>query len=243
MIEQEYVDRVFDDLTKMDVELDPNPLEFGPSALNEKTALVRAYLSNTEKIFMEISHNLHKYKRDLLKEESAFNIAMNRLMAEDPHVRSGRSQQEREALATMRLTENTSRIDNIKLSVNDLEELMKIVKAKRADLKDIQGRLKDQLKLCQEELALGQRWGVKSSGDSNTVIHTRPIDDADDELDKVFSDVLNQAARGPLNTKPIPESNADISDVDDFLNADISTEATVKVDEEEIDFTDIFNND
>ena len=52
MIEQEYIDRIFNSLTKMDVELDPNPIEFGPSSLNEKTAKVRLFLSKTEKIFI-----------------------------------------------------------------------------------------------------------------------------------------------------------------------------------------------
>ena len=36
---------------------------------------------------------------------------------------------------------------------------MTVVKAKRDDLKDILGRIRDQLKLCQEEIGLGSRWG------------------------------------------------------------------------------------
>jgi hypothetical protein len=39
---------------------------------------------------------------------------------------------------------------------------MTVIKAKRTDLKDLQGRLRDQLKLCQEQIALGQRWGSKT---------------------------------------------------------------------------------
>ena len=36
-----------------------------------------------------------------------------------------------------------------------------VVKSKRYDLKDIQGRLKDQMHLCQEEIGLGSRWGSR----------------------------------------------------------------------------------
>jgi hypothetical protein len=39
---------------------------------------------------------------------------------------------------------------------------MTVIKAKRTDLKDLQGRLRDQLKLCQEQISLGQRWGSKT---------------------------------------------------------------------------------
>jgi hypothetical protein len=154
-----YIERVYDTLTKMDVELDPDPIEFGPSRLNNKTALVRKHLSDTEKLFMEVSQNLHKYKRDLLVAETEYALEQTQLMADDPYVRSGRSQQEREALAATKLVSIQTRINNCRLAVHDLDDVLKVIKAKRTDLKDIQGRLKDQLKLCQEQISLGQRWG------------------------------------------------------------------------------------
>ena len=45
--------------------------------------------------------------------------------------------------------------------LEDLEALMTVIKSKRADLKDIQGRIKDQINLCREEIGLGGRWGSK----------------------------------------------------------------------------------
>ena len=162
MIEQSYIDRVYERLSAMDVELDADPIEFGPSRLNNKTSEVRGYLSNTERIFMEVSHNLQKFKRDLLVAQTEYNMEQSNLIANDPHVRSGRSQSEREALAGTRLVSIQTRINNCTLCVHDLEDLMSVIKAKRTDLKDLQGRLRDQLKLCQEQIALGQRWGSKT---------------------------------------------------------------------------------
>jgi hypothetical protein len=46
---------------------------------------------------------------------------------------------------------------------DDLVMIMSAVKSKKADLKDAQGRLRDQLKLCQEQIGLGQRWGSKAA--------------------------------------------------------------------------------
>lgn len=162
MIEQAYIDRIYERLTEMDVQLDADPIEFGPSRLNYKTSEVRGHLSSTEKIFMEVSHNLQKIKRDLLIRQTEYNIEQTQLIANDPHVRSGRSQKEREALAATRLVHIQSKINDLTLSAHDLEDLMTVIKAKRTDLKDLQGRLRDQLKLCQEQIALGQRWGSKT---------------------------------------------------------------------------------
>lgn len=161
-VDVDYITGVYTKLTSMDVQLDSDPIEFGPSRLNQKTAQLRTYLSQTEKIFMEVSHNLHKHKRDLLISETQYELEKNRLMAEDPHVRSGRSQGERDSLASTKLVEVQSKINDCRLAVHDLEDVMKVIKAKRTDLKDLQGRLRDQLKLCQEQIALGQRWGSKA---------------------------------------------------------------------------------
>jgi len=194
-----YIEKVYETLTKMDVELDPDPIEFGPSRLNNKTALVRKHLSDTEKLFMEVSQNLHKYKRDLLVAETQFSLEQTRLMADDPYVRSGRSQQEREALAATKLVEIQTRINDCRLAVHDLDDVLKVIKAKRTDLKDIQGRLKDQLKLCQEQISLGQRWGYtpdrsvfSDSSESDVLIKAEPhlrvtSDPISDPVDEIFA--------------------------------------------------------
>jgi hypothetical protein len=36
-----------------------------------------------------------------------------------------------------------------------------VIKSKRADLRDIQQRIRDQMKLCYEEIGIGGRWGSK----------------------------------------------------------------------------------
>jgi hypothetical protein len=68
-----------------------------------------------------------------------------------------------------------------------------VVRIKRADLKDIQGRLRDQLKVCQEEIGLGGRWGRAGSS-------LRPSDPAGDSVHELLEDVL--AKKG---TKALPK--------------------------------------
>ena len=84
IIDQQWIEKVYHDLTNMDIQLDHDPLEFGPDRLNLKTAEVRNLLSRVEKLFIDVSQNLHKYKRDLLVKNTEFTISRNRLMGRSP---------------------------------------------------------------------------------------------------------------------------------------------------------------
>ena len=240
-VDLDYINNVYTNLSKMDLELDPDPIEFGPSKLNNKTAEARKYLSQTEKVFMEVSQNLHKYKRDLLISETQYSLEETKLMANDPHVRSGRSQQEREALASTQLVHIQSKINSCKLAVHDLEDVLKVVKAKRTDLKDIQGRLRDQLKLCQEQISLGQRWGQKvdkviagdllsvddlGSEDNVLIKGDSSILSDEDYVDSILSEAVGV---------DLPDVSSDMDDVDKFLDTPLQKVDLQKVDDFDLD--------
>jgi hypothetical protein len=197
----------------MDLQLDADPIEFGPSKLNRKTSEVRGHLSKTERIFMEVSHNLQKIKRGLLIRQTEYNIEQTQLIAHDPHVRSGRSQKEREALAGTRLVHIQSKINDLTLKSHDLEDLITVIKAKRTDLKDLQGRLRDQLKLCQEQIALGQRWGTK------TMISSDFDNSTGKKSEDTLGDLLETTAKAPAKTlpqmdlQPVQVENISLEDV------------------------------
>lgn len=247
-VDLEYINEVYQKLTKMDVELDPDPIEFGPSKLNNKTAEARKYLSQTEKIFMQVSQNLHKYKRSLLISETQYDLEQTNLMANDPHVRSGRSQQEREALASTQLVHIQSKINSCKLATHDLEDVLKVVKAKRTDLKDLQGRIRDQLKLCQEQIALGQRWGQKI--DKNILGEILSVDDLVNE-----ESVLIKADSSILSTEDyvdnilteavgvdLPSRSSNVDDVDNFLDSPMKELDLQKVSVDDFDLDSLLDD-
>lgn len=244
-VDLDYINGVYQKLSMMDVELDPDPIEFGPSKLNNKTAEARKFLSQTEKIFMQVSQNLHKFKRDLLISETQYDLEETKLMANDPHVRSGRSQQEREALASTQLVHIQSKINSCKLAVHDLEDVLKVIKAKRSDLKDLQGRIRDQLKLCQEQIALGQRWGQKV--DKNIAGEILSVDDLGSEesvLIKADSSVLSSDSYvdnllSEAIGEELPQGDTDIKEVDDFLNSPLQKVDLQKV---EVDLDSILDD-
>jgi hypothetical protein len=90
-------------------------------------------------------------------------------------------------------------IDRLTANVEDLEAVLTVVRTKRADLKDIQGRLKDQLKVCQEEISLGGRWG------KSLIATGRIPDPAGDSVTDLIENVLvRPPAKALVGDEDIP---------------------------------------
>jgi hypothetical protein len=159
MLDPSHIEGLYTSLGAMQVELDADPLELGPKRLNAKIAECRGMLSRCERIFLDVSQSLHRYKREHRAASADFKLRMRDLLTNDPEVRMGRNVTDREAIAANKMRPEAEEIDRLTACVEDLEAVITVVRTKRADLKDIQGRLKDQLKVCQEEISLGGRWG------------------------------------------------------------------------------------
>jgi len=159
LIDDVYAKRVFDALTYMEVELDADPLIYGPKRLNGKIAQARTHLSRCSQFHQQVSQDLHMLSRAHRQAKLDFDIQMQEMFANDPDVRSAKHIRDREAIATMKLRDERDTITQLESSILDLKSVMLVVKAKSEDIKDIQGRLKDQLNLCKEETNLGARWG------------------------------------------------------------------------------------
>ena len=160
-IDQERVAKIYASLSLMDVSLDADPLAYGPKRLNTKVYEVRALLSRLERTYLSVAQDLQWFKHKLRKVQAVIDLTKHELFASDPEVRAGRNVADREALAAVKLQDEIKDKIEAEDAVHELEGVMTVVKAKRTDLKDIQGRLRDQIKLCQEEIALGGHWGSR----------------------------------------------------------------------------------
>jgi len=160
-IDKPFIDRVFKALSVMEIELDQDPLQYGPKRLSGKIANTRGMLTRCERIYLQIAHVLQQYRAANRASQLEFDLGLQHLLANDPEVRAGRNVRDRDAIATMKLHEEHKVLSDLGAGVLDLEAVMAVIKAKRTDLKDVQGRLRDQMKLCNEEIGLGARWGSK----------------------------------------------------------------------------------
>lgn len=176
----------------MQVVLDADPLALGPKRMNAKTAECRALLSRTERIFLEVSQDLYWYRREHRRALADFELAVQDMMANDPEVRAGRNITDREAVAHTKLRTDRERISVLQFACDDLESVLTVVKTKRNDLKDIASRLRDQLKICQEEIGLGARWSRNKGPSSRTPSSSIPASEpkTDSSVDALMDELL-----------------------------------------------------
>lgn len=154
------VDVIYTRLEGLQIALDADPLLYGPKRLQNKIANVRAALGECERIFLQLSHRQHAVQRELRAKRAALDLSKMLLFSEDPEVRAGRNVSDREALAAVKLKEEWLEVHRLDQIQQDLTAVLLVVKAKRGDLRDTQGRLRDQIRLCQTEVDLGGRWGT-----------------------------------------------------------------------------------
>lgn len=174
----EEAESIFTELGQLRVELDEDPLAFGPKRLNKKVAEVRRMLDRCERIFLDVSQRMYGTRRALRIAATEIDLTKKSLYANDPETRAGRSVADREAIATGKLAKEMRRMHELDSSALDLEAVLTVVKSKRSDLKDTEGRLKDQVRLCQEEMSLGQHWGSRlHSSDTMTLQAGHPVPD------------------------------------------------------------------
>jgi len=181
------IEKFYQDLSAMQLELDADPLSLGPSRINQKTAECRGYLSKTERMFLEVSQDLYWYRRKHRIALADFELAVQDLMTNDPEVRAGRNITDREAIAHTKLRTERERISVLQFASEDLEAILVVVKTKRNDLKDIAARLRDQIRICQEEVNLGGRWGSSRGISSGRTVPPN-------EIESLLNDVLATTA-------------------------------------------------
>lgn len=186
-LDSSFIESVYLELPDLFVELDADPIMFGPKCLNGKIAGSRKQLDRLEQIFLQTSHDLHRFVKAHRTAETAWELAKKFLFTNDPDTRSGRSVSDREAVAAMKLNDFVRKQYELAATMEDLRALLFVIKAKRADLRDTQGRLRDQIKLCQEEIALGGAWGSQVPRAPD--INPSGIDPEIDRLDEILGEI------------------------------------------------------
>jgi len=224
-IDQNIVTNIFNQLMDMEVELDENPLIYGPKRLNQKIAEVRQYQSECEALFLKVSLWVQKYKSANRAAQLNLDLGKKHLLANDPEVRAGRNVADRDAIASMKLRSEVEEVSKCESALSDLEAIIVVVKSKKSDLKDTQSRLKDQIRLCQEEISLGGRWGNKKFGQVEKEEPKKEGHTTVKQLHEMFS-----GQRTTTNTNIVKESLGE--DMDDFLQELESVSVDTTVEEE-----------
>jgi hypothetical protein len=161
VVDQAVLDKIFERLTAMTVELYENPIEYGPGPLANKVVEARNYLDETEDMFLNVSHWIQKYTAAHRSAKLSLELGIHHLLANDPETRAGRNLETQKAIAQVKLRDEVEEVNKIAAVLEDLGAVLQVIKSKRADLKDTQQRIRDLQNLCRELIGLGERWGSK----------------------------------------------------------------------------------
>jgi len=154
-----YIDVMYGEISEMGVDLDDDPIRFGPKRVNGKVAYCKRLVSRCTEIEISLSRDLTNLNRKLRAAQARLDLSVQDLLTSDPEVRAGRSVKDREAIANTKLRSETGLVRKIEQAVEEVKSAITVVRCKKGDLKDTQGRLRDQIRLIGEEVSLGAMWG------------------------------------------------------------------------------------
>ena len=215
------ISAIYAELATLHVDLDDDPLLYGPKRLNGKIAETRKLLTRCEQFFLELNRRLHGCQREHRKHTALLDMQKQDMLANDPDVRSGRNIADRDAIAAIKLRPQIEAVHKLEAATTDLTTVLVVVKAKRLDLKDLQNRLKDQIKVCQDEIGLGGRWGSARPANATTVLpepgqlgSEPPRAGASDEISDMFAQIDAELARPQPEPEPAPAETGLALDLD-----------------------------
>lgn len=193
-VDDDYIQSVFNEMRDgMSVTLDENPLEYGPTRLNQKLHETRKYLDRCSTISVQLNHWLHTYTMEHSRQEAQFDLLSDALLTNDTNVRAGMAFGDRQAAVNMKLRDRQQNLKAMELVINGLEAVLKVVNSKSRDLKDAQTQLGRQMKLCEIAVTMGGQYG-SAVPDGGSKVLGRAASQKDNPFKKVDEDgeeVLN----------------------------------------------------
>lgn len=183
----DYIQDIYQRLSELQVLLDADPLQYGPKRLNGKIQQARDALTKVDSISLDLSNKIQTAKRAVLSAETLYEVDRVQLLAHDDDVKLGRSGAEREALVSVKLKDQLSTLNLLRQELDEYQNLMVAVKAKRTDLKDVRSAIREQVTMVHDEIKhLSVKWGNQ---DGSTPSVTKEALPGSDKLDALLDGI------------------------------------------------------
>lgn len=183
-MDQAFVDKIFNEVGDLHLELERDPTVLGPNYINSIMAQCRNYLNRVSSIRL----NLSRMRRDLMikvgGEETLFSVEKDRLLSENEDVKRQPNIRDREALVNTLLRDRVNSISALKSEILDLETVEKSVKMVHDELIRTSGEIKTQRQMLLADRVTGAGYGDESNGSSNPPPSSSTIDE--DELENLM---------------------------------------------------------
>jgi hypothetical protein len=196
-MDQAFVDRIYNEVGDLHLELERDPTVLGPNYINDIMAKCRNYLNRASSIRL----TLNRMRRELMVkiggEETIFSVEKDHLLASDETVKRQPNIRDREALVNTLLRERVNSISALKSELLDLETVEKAVKMVHDELIRTSAEIKTQRQMLFADRVTGAGYGDESDGNSNPPQRPSTIDE--DELENLMRNEV------PLVASAIPK--------------------------------------
>lgn len=221
VVDEARIDQFYGEIERMVVTLDE---EFTHQQYHRKTVLIRTHMDRLGTITSQISADLHRVSRHLLRLEKIFELERDTLLASDMGVRSERTQGAQLAKVSFILQDKIREIHLLTIQQDDLVRMMSLVKVKLQDLHNAQSSLRDQRKVFELIHASGR--GLPAITESVTTME-RGLDAMISSLGSPVSSLapvegfLEPPYMGGATAKTPTQSNTDSDNELDSILANI----------------------
>jgi len=225
---------ILEEISRYEVDLvsDPTLPQYGNKYIQECLAKCRAYLNRVQFYFQMTKTFEKNIKTELKLAELDYDLKLSQKLADDEFVRRQPSIEDRKALASSMLKEEITHIAELKVSLLDVEETVKIIKMKYDHLKGTSQDVKLQRNLVKDDNV--NKWSTGSGyepPDYTSVTSpfwvASPV--AISRIDP--KDILDPTKRPEDFPDPVDETHA--SQIAEFYSRHTNSQRKVKKPEEE----------
>lgn len=206
-MEQIEIERVYAEISKLQIELASDPTILGAQYINESISKCRNHLNRISLFRLRMSQERRVVKSRLAGEETMLSAEKDRMMAEDDDVKRAPNVRDREAIANTKLRDRLNRIYLLKSELLDLETVEKAVILVHDELIRTSNEIKTQRSLLHTDRYTGAGYGDEADSLRDRRARGLPSSDIDEqELEALISGEAIAAVEATKVVESVPET-------------------------------------
>jgi len=158
VVDEDWLDRSYKSMEGFTVELDPNPIEFGPGRIVEKIHQLRNFQNRVRDMDLQASRDLSRVRRLKSHLEASYNAHRDHLLSTNLNVRVQKSAGDRVAMVNVHLPNLVQALEGLKIQEQQLVGFLAAVKTTTSNLRDTDRQINAQIRLVGQEISLGAQW-------------------------------------------------------------------------------------
>lgn len=226
MYTKEQLDNILTEISDYSIDIEPDPTlpHLGNPYLQGLISKCRLYLNRVNYYINQVMIQEREKKRDLKIQELDLEFKIKSLLADDQVVRAQASIKDREAVAAALLKDEYLAVADLKVDIQDLQEVVRILKSVHRELSGASRDIKTARQMIRDDKDFGGQSSVTRGHDKSTpdgmLSPIRP-----GRVDP--KDLLDDDKRPEFSPKPVDRGHA--NQIASFLNE------TQNSDDEEMD--------